>query len=304
MNKPQEWHDERRQGIGGSDVAAALGVSPWKSQLELWGEKTGLVPDDFDGNEFTYWGEALEQILMDRFNADHKNLVMGGQKSRPHKDHPCLRANVDGIIYEHDGDALGIWEAKTASTEFTEVPVHYQLQVQHYMYVYDLPFAIVSVLFHGNLYKEFRIERDPKYAVILVPQLLNFWQKVVDKLPVFKPTSMKDLGIKYVTDTEGEVCKIDETTWYAMTVQKIQRATLNSKNHKATAEKLKVDLAQSMKQQGHKSLKLNGKAVATIVTVKDSKAFDMVKFKKSEPKLHEAYLSKQRKGYTSLRVSK
>ncbi len=179
MKKPQEWHDERRQGIGGSDVAAALGVSPWKTQLELWGEKTGLVPDDFDWNEFTYWGEALEELVRTRYEQDHSEHRILGDGASMHKDHPCLRANVDGLIYDrNDGDScLGIWEAKTASTEFTEVPVHYQLQVQHYMHVYDLPYAIISVLFHGNLYKEFAIERDPKYAVILVPQLLNFWQR-------------------------------------------------------------------------------------------------------------------------------
>jgi len=82
MNKPKEWHDERLRGIGGSDVGAALGVSPWKTQLELWSEKAGLVPDDFDGNEFTYWGEQLEQIVMERYEKDHpEHRVVGWNAS-------------------------------------------------------------------------------------------------------------------------------------------------------------------------------------------------------------------------------
>lgn len=63
-----DWLEVRRTGIGGSDAAAAVGLNPYKSQLELWLEKTGRdaelpKPDPNDTTEPIYWGTLLEPIV-------------------------------------------------------------------------------------------------------------------------------------------------------------------------------------------------------------------------------------------------
>lgn len=63
-----DWLAVRKTGIGGSDAAAAVGLSPYKSQLELWLEKTGrdaglVTPDPQDTKEPVYWGTLLEPIV-------------------------------------------------------------------------------------------------------------------------------------------------------------------------------------------------------------------------------------------------
>lgn len=60
-----EWLEVRKHGIGSSDAAAALGLNPYKSQLELWMEKTGRdtdlpKPDPTDTTAPVYWGTLLE----------------------------------------------------------------------------------------------------------------------------------------------------------------------------------------------------------------------------------------------------
>ena len=40
MADRQAWLQERRSGLGGSDVAAIIGASPWKTYAALWAEKT------------------------------------------------------------------------------------------------------------------------------------------------------------------------------------------------------------------------------------------------------------------------
>jgi len=40
MNK-EEWLEERKNGIGGSDAATILGLNPYKTNIDLWEEKTG-----------------------------------------------------------------------------------------------------------------------------------------------------------------------------------------------------------------------------------------------------------------------
>ena len=42
----QQWLSVRQGGIGSSDAAAAVGLCPYKSQLELWMEKTGRTPTE------------------------------------------------------------------------------------------------------------------------------------------------------------------------------------------------------------------------------------------------------------------
>ncbi|NLY64522.1 MAG: YqaJ viral recombinase family protein, partial [Alcaligenaceae bacterium] len=63
-----EWLEVRKHGIGSSDAAAAVGLNPYKSQLELWMEKTGRdaglpKPDPNDTSAPVYWGTLLEPIV-------------------------------------------------------------------------------------------------------------------------------------------------------------------------------------------------------------------------------------------------
>ena len=64
------WLSIRQKGIGASDAAAAIGLNPFKSQLELWMEKTSRsdasLPDDLDSSPL-YWGEVLEPIVAKRY---------------------------------------------------------------------------------------------------------------------------------------------------------------------------------------------------------------------------------------------
>ncbi len=64
----EEWLKWRMKGIGGSDVAAILGISKWKSALELWLEKTGQADDSFTDNEAMMWGRIMEPILRNYFH--------------------------------------------------------------------------------------------------------------------------------------------------------------------------------------------------------------------------------------------
>lgn len=62
MQNKQNWLNIRKIGIGGSEAAAALGLNPWKSQFQLWLEKTGVVEaEDLTNNEFVYWGRCLNK---------------------------------------------------------------------------------------------------------------------------------------------------------------------------------------------------------------------------------------------------
>ena len=68
MKDKENWLAMRKAGIGGSDAAAVIGLSRWKSPFQVWLEKTGQTePDDLSNNEYVYWGTVLEQAVADRF---------------------------------------------------------------------------------------------------------------------------------------------------------------------------------------------------------------------------------------------
>ena len=70
----EEWREARKNGIGGSDVGAIMGLNPWKSPVEVWLEKTGhSEPPDLSGKESVEWGNRLEAVVAEKF-ADRRRI--------------------------------------------------------------------------------------------------------------------------------------------------------------------------------------------------------------------------------------
>ena len=65
LDMPRDkWLELRRQGIGGSDAAAIMGLNPWKTPMDIWLEKTGEFLDDEEPeNEKMYWGTCWKTSL-------------------------------------------------------------------------------------------------------------------------------------------------------------------------------------------------------------------------------------------------
>lgn len=182
----KEWLEFRIKGIGGSDVAAILGLSPWNTPFSVWAKKTGRVPVEGEENEFMHWGTIMEPILAREFEQVTGKKVRRQNKTFYVPEHPFLRANIDRDVIGEDG----ILEIKTAteykSSEWADdnVPVPYQLQVQHYMYVLDRPYCYFAYLVGGHSFGYKRVERDQDAIDIIEPQLIAWWQKhVVEDVP-------------------------------------------------------------------------------------------------------------------------
>lgn len=95
-----DWLEVRKRGIGGSDAAAAVGLSPYKSQLELWLEKTGRdaelpKPDPDDSTEPVYWGTLLEPIVAAAYTKQTGNRVRKVNAVLQHPGIPFMLANLD-----------------------------------------------------------------------------------------------------------------------------------------------------------------------------------------------------------------
>ena len=175
-----EQREARKKGIGGSDVAAILGLSPYKSAVDVWLKKTGRSNDDVS-SEAAYWGNVLEDVVAAEFEKRRNTKVHKVEKTQTHPQHAWALGNIDRRT------ADGILECKTAGLRMRDhwfedgesVPISYQAQCMWYMAVTDAPVCDVAALIGGQEYVERRIERDDAVIEHMIEIAAEFWHKHV-----------------------------------------------------------------------------------------------------------------------------
>ena len=222
----EEWLEVRTKGIGSSDAAAAVGLNPYKSQLELWLEKTGrgdnlpkIDPDD-DSSPM-YWGSLLEVFVAAQYTKKTGNRIRKINAVLQHPEYPWMLANLDREV---TGSAeVQILECKTAGMNGAKlwrdgVPEYVQLQVQHQLAVTSKQAADVAVLVCGNEFRTYRIERDDKLISRLIELEQQFWHYVETDTP--PPADGSDsaataLQALYPSDTGNTLDLSDDTVMSA-----------------------------------------------------------------------------------------
>lgn len=181
-----EWLMWRRKGIGGSDASVVCGLNKYKSSIELWMDKLGMIEPN-EAGEAAYWGSIMEPIVRGEF-AKRTGLKVNIEKSiLQHPKYSFMIANVDGIVKDPERGNC-IFEAKTSSVfrmnEWdNSIPEEYQLQVQHYMAVTGFKGAYVAALIGGNQFKWQFIKRDDEVIEMLIKLEESFWEYVQSNTP-------------------------------------------------------------------------------------------------------------------------
>lgn len=187
----EEWLDYRRKGIGGSDLAAIMGVSPFATIRDLYNDKVGIEP--VIEEEESNWvakevGNRLEDLVAEIFSKKTGLEVFPVRKMFRHPLYPFMLADVDFFIRFPDG-SFGILECKTCNYNAKDkwaddaVPINYLYQVRHYMAVMNMNKAYIACLY-GNNENEFvmrPIERDLYEEDEIIEQETYFWKEYVEK---------------------------------------------------------------------------------------------------------------------------
>lgn len=187
----EAWLDVRKRGIGSSDAAAAVGLSPYKSPLELWLEKTGrdaALPkaDPHDETSPMYWGTLLEPIVATHYSRRTGHKVRRVNAVLQHPDAPWMLANIDREVI--GAPEVQILECKTAGIHGSfhwkdGVPEYVQLQVMHQLAVTGKQAADVAVLLGGQELQIHRIKRDAELIDKLITLEAAFWHYVETDTP-------------------------------------------------------------------------------------------------------------------------
>lgn len=241
----------RQTGIGGSDAAAALGLSKRKTALQLYLEKRGEIPveEPSEEDEFIWWGRALEPIVRQKYAETTGRVVVMPHGTLHHPVHRFMLAHVDGLI---DGEPRG-YEGKTAfrSTGWgdegtDQIPREYLLQTHHYLTVCNFEVWDVAVLV-GRKFQVYEVPRDLEMSEMLIACEGDFMRRVTDGdrpgLDYDHPTA-REVVKKLYPGTNGARLVASESAiaWR----KQLEVAAAAEKAAKANIESLKSRLLEEM----------------------------------------------------------
>lgn len=202
----EDWLKGRQDlnGIGGSDASAALGMNPWRTNLELWEIKTGKHnAPDISNNDRVWYGTEAEQYLRRLFQLKHAaeyEIQYMPDVILQNNEHPEFLYSPDGLIKAIDG-RNGIFECKTTTimksydrekwfdrrTREKKLPENYYIQVLHGLNVTGFSFVDLfaeltypsgtSELVTYHIERE-EVEDDLDY---ISAGLQEFWRSVRDE---------------------------------------------------------------------------------------------------------------------------
>ncbi|QOK90514.1 endonuclease [Ralstonia pseudosolanacearum] len=292
----EDWLSVRKTGIGGSDAAAAVGLNPYKSQLELWLEKTGRdadlpKPDPNDTAEPIYWGTLLEPIVAAAYTQQTGHRVRKVNAVLQHPTIPFMLANLDREVVGVPD--VQILECKTAG-EFGArhwqdgAPEYVQLQVQHQLTVTGKRAADVAVLLCGQKLEVHRIERDDDLIARLIALEAQFWRYVeTDTPPPGDGSESADRALRclYPKDSGGTVDFSEDRQMSAAFADLVAvRAEIDAREQ--VAAKLKQTLQQAM---GDASRALFETGEVSFRRSKDSASTDLKRLQAEHPDLAQQY---------------
>ena len=294
----EDWLEVRKSGIGSSDAAASVGLSPYQSMLELWLVKTGRdagLPkiDPNDESSPMYWGTLLEPIVAAHYTKRTGNRVrkINAVLQHPDPDKHWMLANIDREVV---GDStVQILECKTAG-EFGSrlwcdgVPEYVQLQVQHQLAVTGKAAADVCVLICGQEIRVYRVDRDESLIARLIELERKFWNYVeTDTPPPADGSDSADTALRclYPNDSGATIDLTDDVEMSATFADLV-----NLKADIANREELESLLKQRIIQRmGDASKAIFETGSVSFKRSKDGTGIDMVKMLQDQPDLNQRY---------------
>ena len=286
----EAWLEQRRHGVGGSDVAAIMGFSAFRGPYAVWAEKTGrLVPEDISDKPAVHWGNVLEPIVAGEYRSRHPDRRVRRVNAVCRSiSRPWAQASLDFEV--HDPElGWGVLEIKTAGLrregDWEEgVPLYYQTQVAHYLSVTGRKYADVAVLIGGQEYREYRVMRDEEDVSAVEEAVDEFWHSYVEADVEPRITGARDDGAAVLSAHPG-----GEGEGYSDVTPEMAEFREASRD-RARADERYREASNAMKRLiGDRSAIDTPDGRFSWVRAKSDR-FDMRRFREERPDVYEAYV--------------
>ena len=269
-----EWLKAREDGIGASEVAAVVGLSPWETPFSLWLRKTGQIPP-LEGNEAMKLGHLLEPVVVSLWEeATGWKAVKASAKDIIYQDaeHPWRKVTPDRIAYEigEDGKRKKVLlEIKSSQKDFDpdDLPVYYLAQVHYQMHVTGIHVCYLCWLVRGLSFGYARIEYDKEFAEFLVGKVDAFYSETV--IGGKEPECISVSDFAYKGSDPGTTIEADEEAFAQVMSLRAMKQSIAEREEQAnnTADQIKLYMGEV------ESLTHEGKVLATWKTGSRGRTF-------------------------------
>ncbi len=284
---------DRNKFIGGSEIAAILNISPFKTRWELLQEKAGIVVNEFNGNAYTQYGDVMEEKIRSYINKKHSlGLKEPLYESTTIQKHDVidLRCNHDGINVDTN------LEVKTTSQVHEEL-IDYKYYVVQLLYGMMLAGKEKGILAVYERPEDFNEVFDENRLQIFEITMDDFkdWQKEIEeeieefcidlaKLKENPFLQEQDLLPEDIQTKINALVAMEEQIAFAKTIQK----KYEEEKEKLLQEMIKMDKPTFETPNGTKITWVKGSPDTEI----EEEYYDEDKFIEENPELHEKYHNK------------
>ena len=253
----EAWLKARTRGIGGSDVGAICGVSPFTSARQIYLNKTGQFQDSLQPNdaakERMHFGHMLEPIVADEYAQRTGNKIVSVNATLVHKDYPWALANVDRLIVDDDGRPIGILECKTTSEymndewESGDILMSYIYQLNWYLWILGLEKGTFACLVGGNKFYYYDVFRnDELLENTIIPAAKSFWY---DNVLALKEPELQATDTEFANNKYSTVVKNSEITLTDDDANELARTVFDCKTKIKELEKIMTEAQNRIKDR-------------------------------------------------------
>ena len=279
---------DRRKFIGGSDIAAILGISPWATPLDVYLEKTGECEREinFEQQKRLDRGKRMEPYVIDILEEETGICVTRRNQRYSLPEYPYMSCEIDA----ESRCGLNI-EIKTTS-EFNkkswgeegtdDIPVFYTAQAMWGLMITGKQECVVAVLIGSDNFKTYYIKRDEEVIKHLFEKAKAFWEMVEAKTPP-PPVNEKDIAALFPKDDGKHIeCGDDIYNLY----QQAKNIREEIRMLELAKDNLDTQIKAYMKDKS--TLIYRGNTVATYRT-QHTRRFNLEDFKNDNPYLFNDY---------------
>lgn len=292
----QDFSPDRTKYIGGSDIGAILGLSRFRSPLEVWMEKTGKAVKQPDSLPFRF-GSFAEEFVASEYSRSTGFELLLDESIHIHPEHSFMSAHIDRFVLESGSTVSRILECKTANpfAPFTssewgevgsdEVPMSYLCQCIWYMAITNLDRVDLAVLFGNSDFRIYEIARDRGLEAMVIQKAIAFWQEHV--LKDTPPTAISEQDC-HTLFSKGDSTKTTEAK--AETLELTKRLqSLNSEIEVREEEISSIKQSIMNQMQDAETLTFQGKVLATWKAPKPSFRLDSKRLELEHPEISGKY---------------
>jgi len=296
---------KRPFGIGGTDIAAIVGLSAYKTPLEIWSRLMGISAPETKDMLHLRFGQHAESFIASEYERVTNRKTHVYPETVFHPQHSLMFGHIDRFVGNCgdsprviDGQVVAerLLECKTASafnrndwgdSGTDQIPASYLMQCAWYQAITQCEYADVAVLLGNNEFRIYHLKRDKELEELLIGHALRFWQDhVLTKIPP-KPLTTQDASLlfpqhKSDLKIEADACVLETLSQYRELLSKSAALTQES-------ERLKTQILTYMADA--EGLTSCGKTLATWKNTKPSQRIDTKALAAAHPNIASAFTS-------------